>query len=125
MISYVVLLALALILNAKNKKMFVLSLVVGANIFIPIPNENFYLICILFEILTALLAYKIDVPASRVVIRISSLLVVFHALGYWFDGHPPESPYHILVKICEHSNLLACIIFSNKFIDKKDNNVIG
>lgn len=115
MLSYAILLAIALALNLRDKKMLALTSLVGAGIFAPVPDTYFYLVCALGEALIAMVALRIAAPASRVVFRISLLLVCFHFLGYWLNGYPPGSPYHILVKMSEHSELLACILLSNIF----------
>ncbi len=118
MISYAVLLALAIAINAGDMRMLALSAVIGAGIFAPVPAENFYLICALGEILIALLAYRFQANASRFIIRISTLLVASHGLGWWLNGYPASSPYHFIVKISEHAELLACILLSNPVIKK-------
>jgi hypothetical protein len=120
---YQFLLGAALALNLGNKRMLALTVVVGAGVFVPVQDANFYLICMLGEILIGLLAYRIDANASGVVIGISALLAMFHGMGYFFDGYPVASPYHILVKISEHSELLACIILSQKFMEKRVSHV--
>lgn len=89
-----------------------LSAGVGIGIFLPIPDAYFYLICALVECLVLLLALYLNANASKVVVRISVLLVLFHSLGWIFNGYQPESPYHIMVKISEHAELLACILLS-------------
>lgn len=112
MVSYAVMLVLGLVLNIGNRKMLALTGVVGAGVFAPVPAENFYLICALGEMLIGCIALKLDSPASRMIARISWLLIIFHVMGFAFDGYPVTSPYHLLVKISEHAELLACILFS-------------
>lgn len=112
MIGYGILLALALALNMRDIRMTALSGVVGIGIFMPIPDAYFYLVCAIVECMVAIAAISIAAMASKVVMRISMLLVVFHALGWMLDGYPPESPYHIMVKVCEHAELLACVVLS-------------
>ncbi len=113
MTSYALLLALALALNATDRKMLALTLIVGAGIFLPIPASNFYLVCILVEITVALVAIRIDAQASWLIVRLSMLLCAMHALGWLLDGYPPASPYHAGVKALEHAELLLCCLFSN------------
>ena len=112
MISYAVLVLIAVVLNLCDRRMLVLIALVGTGIFAPVPAANFYLICALGEVLIGLLSYRIGAFASRPVWRISALLVVFHGLGYLMNGYPPASPYHIIVQICEHAELVACILLS-------------
>jgi len=92
--------------------MLALSLVVGAGIFFPVPDALFYPICMMLELLVGLLAYRIACPASKMIVRMSALLFVFHILGWMLNGYPVASPYHMLVKATEHAELLACILMS-------------
>lgn len=121
MILYAPLLIVAIAMNIGNWRMLALTLVVGAGIFVPIPDAHFYAICALVECMVAASAVIISAPVSKFVFRVSMLLVLFHFLGWWLDGYPPESPYHILVKISEHSELVACILMSKPFLGKKTN----
>jgi hypothetical protein len=111
--SYAILALIAMAINLRDLRMLALTLFVTADIFAPIPAVNFYLICALVDSLNGLLAYRINAAASRPVWRISILLVIFHGLGYFLNGYPISSPYHIVVKICEHAELLSCILLSN------------
>lgn len=115
MLSYVVLLAVALAINLRDRKMLALSALVGAGIFAPVPDANFYLVCALGETLIALAALRIAAPASLFIARVSVMLVAGHVLGYFTDGYPPESPYHLFIKICEHAELIGCILTANYF----------
>lgn len=119
MILYAPLLIVAIAMNIGNWRMFVLTLVVGAGIFVPIPDVHFYAICALVECLVAASAIIIAAPASKFVFRVSMMLVLFHFIGWWLDGYPPESPYHLLVKILEHAELVACILMSTLFLGKQ------
>lgn len=121
MISHVMLLSLALALNLGNLKMLALTIIVGAGVFAPVPDANFYLLCILGDALIGLIAFRIDTLASRAISKIAVVLVIFHAIGWILDGYPVNSPYHLLVKISEHAELLACIFLSHRFINKAKN----
>jgi hypothetical protein len=114
MISYEILTALALLANRNDRPMLMLSLVLGLGMFAPVPAPHFYLICALGEVLIALLALKLEAAASLFVVRVSCILVFLHGLGAWLNGYPPDSPYHLLVKICEHAELISCILLSVK-----------
>lgn len=119
MTLYAPLLLVAIAMNIGNWRMLVLTLVVGAGIFTPIPDEHFYLICSLVECIVASSAIILSAPASKFVFRVSMLLVLFHFLGWWLDGYPPDSPYRLLVKILEHAELAACILMSTLFLGKQ------
>lgn len=112
MTSYAVLALIATVFNLRDRKMLALTALVTAGIFAPVPAANFYLVCALGEALIGLLAFRIGAAASRPVWRISALLVLFHGLGYLLNGYPPASPYHIIVQICEHAELVVCILLS-------------
>jgi hypothetical protein len=113
MTSYAILALIATVFNLRDRRMLALTALVTAGIFVPVPAVNFYLICALGEALIGLLSFRIGAAASRPIWRISALLVVFHGLGYLLNGYPPASPYHIIVQICEHTELLACILLSD------------
>jgi len=112
MTSYAIILALALALNARDRRMLALLLVVACGIFVPIPEESFYMMCMAVEVLVASLAMRIAAPASQIIARISVLLIGLHALGWVLDGYPPASPYHAGVKFLEHAELIVCCLFS-------------
>lgn len=115
MLSYAILLAIALAINLRDPKMLALSALVGAGVFAPVPDAHFYLVCALGETLIALVACRIGATASWFIVRVSTLLVIGHALGYFTNGYPPESPYHLFIKICEHAELIGCILTANYF----------
>ena len=92
--------------------MSALTMVVGAGIFVPIPDQWFYLTCMAVELVVAIMAYRIGAAASSMVIRMSAMLMMFHGLGWVFDGYPEYSPYHIAVKFLEHAELIVCILLS-------------
>lgn len=119
MILYAPLLIVAVAMNIGNWRMLVLTLAVGAGIFVPIPDAHFYSVCALVECLVAACAIITTAPASKFVFRVSMMLVLFHSLGWWLDGYPPESPYRVLVKILEHAELVACILMSTLFLGKQ------
>lgn len=122
MISYAILALIAAVFNLRDWRMLALTALVTVGVFAPVPNANFYLICALGEALIGLVAYRINATASRSVWRISILLMVFHGLGYLTNGYPLSSPYHIVVKICEHAELIFCILLSD-LITKRWRNV--
>lgn len=111
------LLTVALVLNWGDRKAICLTLVIGLSLVIPVNQftmrANFYLVCALFEILFALCALRIDTRASHFVALMCVMLFVYHMTGWWVGGHPPNSPYRLLVKIAEYAEITACIIFAN------------
>lgn len=118
--SYGILLLAALVINWGDWRAFALSAVVGIGVFVPVPDLYFYLYCALGELLIALLAMRLSAPASPLIVLISAMLSAFHGLGWILDGYPPESPYHAVVKICEHAELVACVILSRPLLELKN-----
>ena len=118
MTLYAIFLAAALLVNIGNQRMTLLSLAVGTGIFMPIQDGGFYFICSAVEVAVALSAVLLRADASKPVLRISGILITLHMLGWWLNGYPPASPYHILVKLCEHAELLACIVLSKPMMKR-------
>lgn len=111
------LLAIAAALNLRDWRGLALTLLVGANIFMPMPQhtaEAFYSACIVAEVTVlagALLVFKCR--ASEMISYASALLVISHFMGYSLDaGSNPLSQYRGIVKILEVSQLLACLALS-------------
>ena len=121
MISYYILTLIAIAFNFRDNRMLALTILVSASIFVPVPAEHFYLTCSLCDALIGLLALCIGGIAARPVWRISVLLVAFHFLGYLLNGYAQSSPYHTIVRICEHAELLACILLSSPIIKRLKN----
>ncbi len=118
MILLAALLLLALALNIGNKRMIALSAAIGAGVLAPVPEENFYLICVIGESIILTVALLFRTNASRIIARISVILILMHLLGWWLNGYPPESPYQYMVQICEYAEILSCIFFSHQIIKR-------
>jgi hypothetical protein len=110
--SYALLLAISAWVNRRDGKMLAMTIAVGTGILLPIPDNGFYLVCIAVEIMVAMVADMIDNAASRIIIWLSTTLMILHGMGAWLDGYPSESPYSILVQFCEHAEIIACIVLS-------------
>lgn len=108
------LLALGAGLNARDGRMLALTLLVGASIFTPTPREyeNFYLFCISFEIIVALVALRLNTAASVPIFILCFVLVIAHVMGYYKDGYPPFSPYRAIVPMLETLEILCCVLTS-------------
>lgn len=111
-----VLLAIGAALNLREWRGLLLTLLVGANIFAPMPMssaEAFYSGCILAETVVLLAAkFLLKSGASEFVFYASAALVLSHFMGYSLDGYNPLSPYRGIVKLIEVSQLMACVAFS-------------
>jgi hypothetical protein len=109
------LLLVGLILNCTDRRMLALTVIVGASVFLPVPVNTaleFYSICIISEIFVGVMAYRTGREAGFLVANACVLLVIAHAMGYALDGSPPLSPYRLIVKILEISQLLVCAALS-------------
>ena len=112
-----ILIAVALVLNWGDRKAIALTLLVALSLVLPVNQftmrSNFYLVCILFELLIALCALHINTRASQFIILMCAMLAAFHAIGWDSGGHKIDSPYRLLAKIAEYAEIIACIIFAN------------
>lgn len=105
----------ALILNLRDFRMLVISMMVVVSIFVPVPSSNaesFYTFCVLFEILVAVIAWATRKEAGFLIANACVLLVIAHVMGYSLDGSVPLSPYHVIVKILELVELGICVALS-------------
>lgn len=121
--SYAMLLGVGLLVNLRDWRMLVLTLLVGANVFVPIPSgtrEEFFFWCIAAELVLLIGAFLLRTEASILVIELATLLIVMHIMGYYV-GTGPLSPYRVIVKICEYSQLLLCIAFSPGLVNSLRN----
>ena len=110
-----VMLLIALAVNLSDRRMLALTFVVGVAFFLPAPRdtaEHFYVFCIAAECAVALLALTIRADGSILVAEVCALLVITHLLGYSLDGSPPFSPYRVIVKLLEFSQIAACAALS-------------
>lgn len=105
----------AFILNWQSWRMLALTLLVGASIFVPTPQESaeqFYVFCISAEIFVGALSWAANTKASRVIADICMLLIIAHIMGYVLDGSQTFSPYRLIVKLLEFSQIVACVALS-------------
>lgn len=109
------LLVLGLVLNVQSRRMLALTALVGVSIFVPAPMQSaqaFYAFCINAEIGVGIIAWLSGTKAGVIVLELCVLLVLAHIMGYALDGSPPFSPYRVIVKILEVSQLVACAALS-------------
>lgn len=109
------LLAAGLVLNAGDRRALLLTALVGASVFLPAPHhsaEAFYTFCIAVDVAIGVLAWATRSKAGAAVADLCVLLVIAHIMGYALDGSSPFSPYRIIVKILELSQLAACVALS-------------
>lgn len=95
--------------------MVVLTLVIGATLFVPAPTEwpTFYIFCGLSEITVVLVALRLKAAASAPIIILSTLMAFTQYLGYKLDGSLPFSQYGAALDLLETSEILCCILLSN------------
>lgn len=113
--SYAVLVVIGAILNFKDWRMLGLTLLIALNVFMPIPSDtafSFYFCCALAELAVIAGALQLKTPASLLVVEVSIVLIIAHLMGYALDGYDALSPYRLIVKLCEYSQLFTCIFLS-------------
>jgi len=109
------LLAVALAVNLLDRRMLLLTAVVGVGFYWPQPMSSaaaFYVSCIFVEIVVGVSAFFLDHRRGFWVTEIALLLVLSHIMGFALDGNPPFSPYHLIVKLLEFSQIAACVALS-------------
>lgn len=108
-------LAIALGLNLQDRRMLALTVAVGVSVFMPVPaftQAQFYGTCILAELVVASLAVFYTSRGSTIIFYCCLALVASHFMGWILDGNPPLSPYRLIVKLLEFSQLAACVALS-------------
>lgn len=106
---------LAICLNMFDRPMLLLTIVVGVGFFLPAPRgsaDEFYAFCITMEIFVGVAAWYSKSKAGYIIVDVSLALVITHLMGYALDGNPPFSPYRLIVKILEVTQLMACAALS-------------
>lgn len=110
-----VFLAVAALLNLKDRRMLALISVVSINIFYPIPMDSyygFYAYCIMLELIVAVVAVFYPSRTSCLTLHICAALILAHVMGMSLDGSPPLSPYRVIVKILECAHIAVCLALS-------------
>lgn len=109
------LIATAVVLNIRDFRMLALTVLVGATIFLPVPSHTqmqFYGTCILVELCVLAWCVFINSRASSLMIHIVSAMILAHFMGWILDGSEPLSPYRIIIKILEFSQIGVCVALS-------------
>lgn len=109
------LIATAVVLNIRDIRMLALTFLVGATIFLPVPSHTqmqFYGTCILVELCVLAWCVFINSRASSLMIHIVLFMIAAHFMGWILDGSQPLSPYRVIIKVLEFSQLLACVALS-------------
>lgn len=114
-LAYAVLWAAGLLVNLRHPRILLLTAMVGASVFLPVPHdsaESFYMTCIMVDFGVGIAAWSMATAAGALIADICVLLVIAHVMGYALDGGLPFSPYRVIVKILEVSQLVACVALS-------------
>lgn len=109
------LLAIALFLNRRDGRMLALILVVGASTFASPPMDSrlhFYFFCIMVELAVLMFALSYECEASRAIAFICGVMIVAHIGGFFLKGGLFLSPYQLIIKLLEFSQLLALMALS-------------
>jgi hypothetical protein len=122
--AYLFLIVLAVWAAWGDWRLIALTALVGGTTFLPAPHDSalrFYLFCASAEIIVAVAALSLRLPASIPIAVVCALLAVSHALGYQYDGFPAFSPYRTICKLLEASEILCCVIFSKRVLATLNN----
>lgn len=95
--------------------MLVLTLAVGINIFYVVPDHSqaaFYSTCLALEVMVLAVAAFYGPKASVIVAYTSICLIIAHFMGWTLDGSAHLSPYRVIVRILEVTQLVACVALS-------------
>ena len=109
------LLATAVVLNLREPRMLALTALVGVSVFLPVPAHSqlaFYGSCVTMELLVGISAILLRPRGGLIIFEMCVALILAHIMGYALDGSPPLSPYRIIVKLLELSQLAACVALS-------------
>lgn len=105
----------AIVANLSDRRMLLLTIVVGVGFYWPPPEQSylaFYTFCIAMELFVGLMAFQIHRKAGIVILDIALLLVFCHLMAIYLDGSKSFSPYRLLVKLLEFSQISACVALS-------------
>jgi hypothetical protein len=106
---------IAIYLNRKDSRMLSLSFVIGASIFASPPMDSrvaFYLFCIMAELAVLMFALSYKCRASSTIAYICAVMIVAHIGGFVLKGGLPLSPYQVIIKFLEFSQLTALVALS-------------
>jgi hypothetical protein len=117
-----ILFCVALWANRSDAKSLVLTLIVSSGVFVPVPwypaPEDWFIRCILVELIVLSCALMLAVKATRVIVWLSIMLVVAHMIG-WYAWYQSEvSEYRFIARMLESAELLSCILFSTIILSK-------
>lgn len=105
----------ALVANVTDRGMLLLTALVGVGFYWPQPTDSataFYISCIAIELTVGAAAMYMDPKRGAWIAEIALLLVLSHIMGFTLDGSLPFSPYHLIVKLLEFSQIAACVALS-------------
>jgi hypothetical protein len=109
------LLATAVVLNLRDSRMLALTLIVGSSIFASPPMDSrlhFYMFCIMVELAVLLFALGYKSHASSAIAYICGVMIIAHIGGYVLKGGLPLSPYQVIIKFLEFSQLVSLMALS-------------
>lgn len=114
---YSVLLLLAIWLCRTERRMLLLTLLVGLSHYLPVEyitnRSAWFSACIAVETSITIIALYMNVPARLAIFGICSMLTVSHLISWVIHTN---STYYQIVQVLEHLELVPCIIFSNPII---------
>lgn len=114
--TYVFLLCAALWLNRQCWRTLLLTVAVGASIFVPIPTAAtptlWYLQCLVMEVMVGVISLVFRTHASSALVTFSGLLCLVHVTGMVVGPQPGFGPYRAIVPLLEICQLLTCCLLS-------------
>ena len=117
MMAYALLLCLGLWSNRLDARHLALTFIVGAGVFLPLPDFSntpklFYLSCLAGELCIMLAALRRFDCMGQVITYLSILLCICHVVGFFIGPQPHLSPYRVVVPLLEYAELVTCAITS-------------
>jgi hypothetical protein len=115
--AYAALLCAAMWFNRADWRTFLLSIVVGIGLFVPIPwtaNPSlWYFECFIGELIIICCALALRSPTSWYVIVFCVLLSTMDIAGVLYGPTKGIGPYRIIVPILETGEMLICVLLSH------------
>jgi hypothetical protein len=95
--------------------MLALSLLVGASIFASPPMDSrthFYVFCILVELAVLMFSLTYKCHVSSLMAYICGVMIISHIGGLVLGGGLPLSPYQLIIKFLEFSQIVSLMALS-------------
>lgn len=115
---YSAILLIALWLNKTDKKMLILTLIVGMSFFLPVEliqtRPEWFMACIAAESFVLLSALFLKTKATFAIIGICSMLLLSHIITWNYLDIPN---YAFIVPYLEYLEIIVCVLCSNTLLN--------